>query len=176
MRPHVVCFAVALVSDLGMFALGRYTRQTPAVVHETELTAESTSIATSATAERAAAVSAVAAEVTRWRTRTVYRHDGTVAATVVSAEKADTKTNTTQSISKEAHASASEHVVTVFRDRTTIQLARPRWMLGISASRGLDGRTGYGPTAGLRLLGPVWLTGGVDVGARSGTVGLSVAF
>lgn len=46
----------------------------------------------------------------------------------------------------------------------------PRWAVGAFATRSLDGRTGWGPEAGLRVVGPVWLGVGVDVPARAAMV------
>lgn len=170
-RPVLALTGLAALA--AAFGLGRLTAPKPVAVKETASKLHSKTDEVKTFTSREVTVANVSG-VTKWRERVVYVPTGEIRVEREGerSDAAQTKTDATKA--QEVRVETKTVVETKYVERAPLPL--PRWAVGASYSAALDGRMGVGADVGVRLFGPVWATGGVDLATKAGRIGIRVTF
>src|SRR4051812_13986897 len=121
-----------------------------------------------------AAKEAAKKEAIRWRTQTVYLPGGTVTVTkevIKEVERKASESSATTATVVETHERTKVEVHT-----KVVTAPLPNWAIGASAGLDTGMRRHFQGDIGRRIIGPVWLTGTVDVTSRAALVGVRFVF
>lgn len=163
--------AALTVALAAAFLLGRLTAPRPVAVKEKAQKFEQDITAVSKASTATVTVANVTADA-GWHTRRIYYPSGTI---VLEAEGHGSSTSATKVDEKrEATAQVAATSKSELREVSRGPVPLPRWAVGASYSAARDGRMGVGADLALRLFGPVWATGGLDLATQSGRIGVRV--